>query len=123
LPNTDVVLKEIIEVFNFESIKEKQNKLAVGYQFLIFKYSPACSFSYFVEKSFDKWFNNLSNETKLVAVKINVIESRSLSQEIAEKFNIRHESPQAIWLNENGEVKWQASHSRISPKDLTELLN
>ena len=118
-----MVLKELVEVFNSESLEEKQSRSSEGYQVVIFKYSPACSISYFVEKSFDKWFSNLPDETKLVAVKINVIESRSLSQEVSVKFNIRHESPQAIWLSENGEVKWQASHSRINTEDLTGQLN
>jgi len=116
-------LKELVEVFDSESLKEKQNKNNDGYQVVIFKYSPVCPVSYFVEKSFNEWFNNLPDDTKLIAVKINVIDSRPLSREVSEEFNIRHESPQAIWLNENGEVKWQASHSRIREKDLTGQLN
>lgn len=100
----------------------QQSKCAEGYNVIIFKYSPACSISYYVEKSFDEWFENLPEETKLVAVKINVIESRGLSREIASEFNIRHESPQAIWLGGDGNVKWQASHSSINSGELNSLL-
>lgn len=115
-------MKELIEVFDSESLKTQQNKCVEGYNVVIFKYSPACSISYYVEKTFKKWFENLPEETKLVAVKVNVIESRNLSREIASEFNIRHESPQAIWLDSEGSVKWQASHSSIRSEDLNSLL-
>ncbi|GER67350.1 hypothetical protein BpJC4_18210 [Weizmannia acidilactici] len=42
-----------------------------------------------------------------------VIEDRPVSNHIAETFGIRHESPQ-IFLLENGEVRWNEDHAKIT---------
>lgn len=89
---------------------------------IIFKFSTSCGISYFVERLFDNWFNSLPDETNLSVLKINVIKMRHLSQMIANEFNIRHESPQVIWLDKNNTVKWHASHHDISESDLNKQL-
>ena len=44
---------------------------------------------------------------------VDVLGHRALSRAIAERFNIRHESPQAL-LMLGGVIRWHASHYRIT---------
>ena len=76
-----------------------------------------------VEKKFDSWLNNLEEDVKLDVVKVDVINSRSLSQSLANEFNVRHESPQVIWLDKKGNVKWDISHYSITKGALEEKLS
>lgn len=47
--------------------------------------------------------------------------SRSLSNEIAARFGVRHESPQVLIVR-NGRVEWQASHFRVTAAAITAAL-
>ena len=47
--------------------------------------------------------------------------SRALSNEIAARFGIRHESPQVLIVR-NGRVEWQASHFRVTAAAITAAL-
>lgn len=49
-----------------------------------------------------------------------VQESRELSNHIAEKFKIKHESPQAF-LFINGQPEWHDSHGHITAENLEKL--
>jgi bacillithiol system protein YtxJ len=103
------------------SFDEIVDNLVEGNQLLIFKASPRCFTSLMIEKKFNEWYlENKSDDLKLV--KVNVVSQRPLSNLIAEKYKIRHESPQLIWLDHNEKVIWQASHHSISAEVLDELL-
>ena len=52
---------------------------------------------------------------------VDVIEERQLSQSIAERTNIRHESPQAIVLFKGSPV-WNDSHFYITEENLNRAL-
>lgn len=110
---------QVSEDSSFDEIVEK---LADGNQLLIFKVSPRCFTSLMIEKKFDKWYlEHKDNNLKLV--KINVITQRALSNMIAEKYKIIHESPQLIWLDHNEKVIWYGSHFSITAEVLDKLLN
>jgi bacillithiol system protein YtxJ len=53
-----------------------------------------------------------------MCVKIDVVNSRALSQQLAREFGIQHESPQALWIRGNNQVDWHASHYSITPETL-----
>jgi len=74
------------------------------------------------EKKFDSWVKNLNNAKEIEVAKVDVINSRSLSQLIEKQTNIRHESPQVIWLDKKGKVKWDANHYSITKGALDEQL-
>lgn len=90
---------------------------------LIFKFSPRCSISRSVERGFDVWCENLVADTAPRCVKVNVVGARELSQHLAKELNIRHKSPQAIWLTPDREVHWQASHRAINSGALNAQLD
>ena len=89
---------------------------------LLFKFSPFCGVSFSVEKKFDKWIDELPEEINLSYAKLNVITSRVLSREIAEELQIAHESPQLIWFDKEGNVKWHGSHHSITEDELNSNL-
>jgi bacillithiol system protein YtxJ len=85
---------------------------------LIFKHSTQCPISAQAYEEFTDFlegFNNLSCGTVLV------IENRRLSNAIAARFGVRHESPQALLIKE-GRVVWHASHWSITSDSLSEAL-
>ncbi|MDY0096474.1 MAG: DUF2847 family protein [Candidatus Vecturithrix sp.] len=90
---------------------------------IIFKFSPICPISRGVERDFDAWYAQLSEEVAPLCVKINVIEARPLSQHLAQLFHVQHESPQVIWLTSDRRLFWSASHHSIHPHTLTVQLH
>ncbi len=90
---------------------------------IVFKFSPTCSISSSAENRINSWYADLEESVDLNIVKIDVINSRLLSQSLADEFNIIHQSPQVIWLDKNGNIKWNASHHKITKEALEEILN
>ena len=110
-------MKEMIEI---NTLEEFENHLTnLSNKTAIFKYSPYCTISFVADNVLKLWFKRLDEETEVKVLKVNVITARQLSNGIAEKYNIRHESPQLIWLNQSGEVQWQGSHHRITDEVLS----
>ena len=85
---------------------------------LIFKHSTQCSISTHVYEEFADF---VESTTGVICGAVLVIENRKLSNAIAERFRVRHESPQAL-LIKDGRVVWHASHWSITPDSLSEAL-
>ncbi|MDQ6599957.1 bacillithiol system redox-active protein YtxJ [Bacillus salipaludis] len=96
----------------FETLLEKEEK------FLLLKHSLTCPVSQAAYQEYQKFADN---ENSIPAYFLAVQDSRPLSNDIAEKFNIKHESPQAI-LFTNGEPRWNASHWKITKRSLTDAV-
>lgn len=86
---------------------------------LIFKHSTRCGISRFVLKNFEREYDIPSNNLQLYF--LDLIAFREVSNEVANKFNIRHQSPQIIVLF-NGEVIYDESHNQIEVCDLKQVL-
>lgn len=82
---------------------------------IIFKYSNSCKSSEDLKKNFEKIFskNKLQNQVYLITVQIQI----NLSNKIEEYFNIKHESPQIIVL-EDKKVVFFRNHKSITVQDL-----
>lgn len=87
-------------------------------RFLLFKHSPTCPVSAAAWEEFERF---TGAHPELPAGWIQVIRERELSQSIAARTGIRHESPQAILFVERRPV-WNASHMAISFAALEEAL-
>jgi len=84
---------------------------------MIFKHSTRCGVSSMVRSRLDgEWSHN----EKITPWHLDLLRYRNISNEIAERFGIHHESPQMILLV-NGEVKQYISHASLSAKDLDTL--
>lgn len=82
---------------------------------LIFKHSSRCSVSDVAKQRLEKNQNNLLIDFYF----LDLIAYRSLSNKIAEVFDVYHESPQ-ILLIKNGECIYDESHLGIRMDDITE---
>lgn len=82
-----------------------QNKIA------IFKHSTSCFISRTVLKNFEKEIENSDQEVHIYY--LDLLAHRPVSNKIAADFEIRHESPQLIVI-ENGKAVNNASHQDIS---------
>ncbi len=82
-----------------------QNKIA------IFKHSTSCFISRTVLKNFEKEVENSDQEVHVYY--LDLLAYRPISNKIAADFEIRHESPQLIVI-ENGKPVNNASHQDIS---------
>ncbi|MCB9223724.1 MAG: bacillithiol system redox-active protein YtxJ [Crocinitomicaceae bacterium] len=86
---------------------------------LLFKHSTRCSISIMAKSRLESdW--DLTNE-QIIPVYLDLLMHRSISNEIADIFGVKHESPQVL-LIKDGICVYDASHSQISVKDLKEHL-
>jgi len=84
---------------------------------LLFKHSSACP----VSGSADQEMQTLAEETNLPVYKLVVQRSRALSDEIAETLGVRHETPQAIVLDQKEPV-FDTSHFDVTADTVREAL-
>lgn len=84
---------------------------------IVFKFSPTCPVSHAIERDFDAWIEQQDGGSLLCA-KVDVVRSRPLSQHLAQELGVRHESPQVLWLDGQGQLKWAGSHGQITAQAL-----
>ncbi|WP_077619106.1 bacillithiol system redox-active protein YtxJ [Bacillus sinesaloumensis] len=97
---------ETIEEFN--QVLENENK------FIFIKHSLTCPIS---KAAFDEYEQFTAEHGDVPSYYLYVQEAKELSNYIAETFEIKHESPQAL-LFEGGKVKWDTSHRNITKESL-----
>jgi len=90
-----------------------------GYS-LIFKHSTRCSVSMMAKKRFELDWDIIPEGTNLYF--LDLISHRAVSAQIAETFQVHHESPQ-ILLIKDGSCVLDASHSDISADEVAEAIN
>ncbi|GAB3232084.1 bacillithiol system redox-active protein YtxJ [Hymenobacter seoulensis] len=87
---------------------------------LIFKHSTTCSISAAAKSKIERQWDDASlSGTKVYY--LDLLRFRPISNEIAEKFGIRHESPQLL-LIQNGECNYDASHMSIRLNEIKEVI-
>lgn len=79
---------------------------------IIFKHSTRCSVSSFAKKILEREYND-AIEAKADVYYLDLISFRDVSGEIASRYNITHESPQLLVIN-NGKCTFNTSHSSVS---------
>jgi bacillithiol system protein YtxJ len=85
---------------------------------LIFKHSTRCSISVMAKARLEKSLP----ETKVETHYLDLLTYRQLSNLIAEKYNVHHESPQVL-LIKNGECIYDESHGSIYMDDVLEMVS
>lgn len=103
------------EITSNDSTQELLN-LSFHNPIVVFKHSNRCSISRWVWNDFQQ--SIFPEEVKIYL--LNVIEQRPLSNQLAEHFQIRHESPQVL-LIQNGKCIYHDSHQGIDPVKIQSL--
>lgn len=83
-------------------------------QILIFKHSTRCSISKMALKQFEREFDL---DSKVKAYFLDLIAYRDVSNEIASRFDVIHQSPQLL-LIKDGKCIYHVSHSDIDAEAL-----
>ncbi len=97
---TDTMIK-INDLEEYKSFKEKAKK---GFVILL-KHSDTCPISAAAYKEFSEFLE----------------ESRDVSKKVEEDFEVKHESPQILFLKDN-KVMWTDSHYGVNKKSLENQL-
>lgn len=87
---------------------------------ILYKHSTRCSISSAAYHQVAEWMNKCQDELLPVAY-VDVIRNRFESMKIAERFEIRHQSPQILVI-ENGQLMEHFSHFEIRVSKLASLL-
>ncbi len=106
----------LTEMNQLDEIKSLSKSKAI----LIFKHSTRCGISRMVLKNFEKEYNLQDSEIELYF--LDLIEYRSISNEIAMKFNVMHQSPQVLVIQNEG-IIYHDSHHQISVEAIKKAIN
>jgi bacillithiol system protein YtxJ len=79
---------------------------------MILKHSTRCPISFAARQQFEAYAEGAHGRGTDCRIVL-VVENRALSQDIAARLGVRHQSPQAI-LVRNGQAVWHDSHDRVS---------
>ena len=85
---------------------------------VIFKHSTRCSISRMVLKQFE---NEFDLQDKVVPYFLDLLEHRDISNEIATRFEVQHQSPQLIVIKDRKAV-YNASHESIDAVKLEQFV-
>lgn len=97
-----------------EIVEESKNKTVA-----IFKHSTRCGISRMALKRFEKSYN--LEPAQLSLYYLDLLVHRDISNEIAHRFKVYHESPQMIVIK-NGNSIYNASHYSIDAEYLEKLV-
>jgi bacillithiol system protein YtxJ len=87
---------------------------------LIFKFSHLCSISHVMKMLLQREWHE--GEMRMKTYIVNVIDNHELSKDIADRFKVKHESPQVIIL-EKGKAVYNASHGQVKFENLQQYAN
>jgi len=85
----------------------------------ILKHSTSCGISRMVLRQFEQSYDLKDEQIKLYF--LDLLAYRSISNEIASRFNVPHQSPQLLIIKD-GKVVFDASHSDIQAESLNEFI-
>ncbi|HEX7056429.1 MAG TPA: bacillithiol system redox-active protein YtxJ [Bacilli bacterium] len=87
---------------------------------VVLKHSTRCEISAGAFKEYERYLSDHPRED-VDYLLVKVIQSRPVSNKIAEDLQIKHESPQAILIDRQKAV-WNASHRKVTAAHLQEAL-
>lgn len=86
---------------------------------VIFKHSTRCGISRAVFRMFEKNYDFTDEQMRLYY--LDLLQNREVSNEIANKFEVHHESPQLLVIKD-GKAVFNTSHHSIEPNLLKKFL-
>jgi bacillithiol system protein YtxJ len=86
---------------------------------ILFKHSPTCGISAQAHADLADWLER--DGADVAAYVVHVRANRAVSDEMARRFRIRHESPQ-VFVVEDGAVRWHGSHWHVNAREVSEAI-
>jgi bacillithiol system protein YtxJ len=87
---------------------------------LLFKHSQSCGTSHVANEELQEHLAQSPREVDYAIVTVQ--EQRNLSDSIAQRFSLRHETPQALLIR-NGQLVWVASHFRVTASAISRAID
>ena len=109
--SSNLIWNSLTDLKQLDAIVEESTETPV----LIFKHSTRCPVSRMALKNFENEYD--IEEGEMNAYFLDLLEHRDISNEIASRFNVEHQSPQLI-LIKNGKAVYDTSHSDIDAETL-----
>lgn len=103
--------REITSIQEWQDIRERSEHNPV----LLLKHSTQCPISMHAFNEFQSYIENYPDQMEYALVK--VIESRNVSNQIADDLGIPHASPQ-IFLIKDRSPQWHTSHGSITSEQI-----
>lgn len=118
--NTSETSKEEQKFFTLDKMEQfdEMDEISATKSIVIFKHSTRCSISRMALKQFNAAFNY--PEDKIVWYLLDLLNHRDLSNEIADRYKVTHQSPQILVI-QNGKAVFNASHDSIAAEDLKQF--
>lgn len=113
--NNDLQWTHLTDLRQLEGIKAESAKVPA----LIFKHSTRCGISRMVLKQFEKEYD--FDESRLQPYFLDLLSHRDISNAIAERFQVVHQSPQILVIK-NGKCIFAASHHEINAVSLQDKI-
>ena len=108
---SSIMWNSLTEINQLDDIVSESGTIPI----FIFKHSTRCSISRMALKNFEREYSLKQNDAKLYF--LDLIQYRDISNAIAQKFNVVHQSPQLL-LIKNGHCLYHVSHNDIDATDL-----
>ncbi|NER13342.1 bacillithiol system redox-active protein YtxJ [Leptobacterium flavescens] len=103
------------DVAQIDEIVQESKKQTVA----IFKHSTRCGISRMVLSGFERDYDYNGEEIKMYF--LDILNFRNISNEIANRFNVWHESPQLLVFRD-GKIIYHTSHGNIEAGKLNEFI-
>ncbi len=87
---------------------------------IYFKHSTRCPISLRAKREMDRYLENKPGDIEFEL--IDVISNSAKSDEIAQQFDVEHESPQVILIDDNNNVIWTGSHRSVTEENLSQAI-
>ncbi|GKU77914.1 bacillithiol system redox-active protein YtxJ [Paenibacillus sp. L3-i20] len=109
--------REITSIDEWNSALEQSSTRPI----VVFKHSTTCPVSANAHDEFNNYLKSTPRED-IDYLFVKVIESRPISNQIAENTGVKHESPQIIYIDKGAKV-WTASHWSITKAHISAVLD
>jgi bacillithiol system protein YtxJ len=118
--NSTETSKEEVKFFTLDKMEQfdEIDEISATKPVVIFKHSTRCSISRMALKQFETEFN--FTEEKINWYLLDLLNHRDLSNEIASRYHVVHQSPQILVI-QNGKAVFNTSHDSIAAEDLKQF--
>ena len=118
--NSTETSKEEVKFFTLDKMEQfdEIDLISQTKPVVIFKHSTRCSISRMALKQFETEFN--FPKEKIDWYLLDLLNHRDLSNEIASRYNVVHQSPQIVVIR-NGKAVFNESHENITTVDLKQF--